>query len=140
MNREIKFRFWNRKLRRMSKVYGVGVIWEGLCDEWDIFDWSDVETLQYTGRKDKSGVWIFKGDVLVSDDYPFWSDGQCNYRGVVDWFERDACWYLDLYVVSDRVRGGATGGMLAQYAEHSEIIGNVHENPELLEASPGEPA
>ena len=144
MVNELQFRAWDEIRERWLHGYQPGEVGCSICGEvialggWlsevSIEDYNHVVVEQCTGLKDNAGVWIFKGDVLVSDAYPFHSAGLCNYRGLVDWFDDDACWYLELYVVSDRVRGRASGGMLSEYAELCEIIGNIHDNPELREA------
>lgn len=67
---------------------------------------------QYTGLKDKNGKMVFEGDVLMA------LYGEKNigkvYMDEACWF--GACDYLD-YAVTHGV----------------EIIGNIHDNPELLE-------
>ena len=50
--RTVKFKFYNKKLRKMSRPLGLGIIHETLVDEWGIFDWKDVEKLQFTGLLD----------------------------------------------------------------------------------------
>jgi len=70
--REIRFKFWNRELRKMSKAYGLGVIWESLCEEWGIFDWADVDKLQFTNFKDNFDKEVYGGDrceITVNDYY-----------------------------------------------------------------------
>lgn len=71
---------------------------------------------QYTGQRDKNGAKIFEGHILT--------DGKNNY--LVDFYKgawdlkRDNNgdpWYKSLY----------------RYAKDCEIIGNVFENPELIE-------
>lgn len=71
---------------------------------------------QYTGLTDKNGKMIFEGDILKSD-YP---DGESCYYEIV-WAEAgfhadcDESIYIDSYYVSG-----------------DEVVGNVHDNPELL--------
>ena len=103
--REIKFKFWNNKLKKMSKVHGLGIIYEHLSEEWDGFDWEDVEKLQYTGLKDKSGVEIYEGDILkLTHEYDLTED-RFHLHDFID----DTC-YLRMF---DQ--------------EGIEIIGNIHE-------------
>ncbi|EAG3109644.1 hypothetical protein B6K91_11730 [Listeria monocytogenes] len=70
---------------------------------------------QYTGLKDKNGKKIFEGDICW-DEY-----GECY--GVVK-FEDAKFLYLWENIAED----------LWEVADSIEIYGNIHENPELLEA------
>ena len=76
------------------------------------------ETLgQFTGLTDKNGNKIFEGDILESDSERF----------VVDWDDEFSGFYLTN--VNPRYQGVA---MFANVADDGYIIGNVHDNPELL--------
>lgn len=91
----------------------------------------DPETVgQYTGLTDKNGKKIFEGDIVkFSEDYddkfgyPATSYGKC----IVIYDESLLAW---------RIRGLDYEGVddLCEYAD-SEIIGNIHDNPELLEVT-----
>lgn len=92
----------------------------------------DAKTVgQFTGLKDVKGVEIFEGDVVVESSYPMFNDGLCNYRCVVIWDDTEACFGLDMYCVSDRVRGSACPNSISEYKQ-LEVIGSVHTNPELI--------
>ena len=123
--REIKFKFWNKKLHEMSGVFGLGVVWEYLVDQWGIFNWEDVQKLQYTGLKDKNGLTdIYEGDIreyLSSPITPI-SERQRRDIGVVV-FENGRFFIRWKYRPQDLEWLGLCAG---------RAIGNVWENPELL--------
>ena len=72
---------------------------------------------QFTGLTDKNGKKIFEGDILESDSERF----------VVDWDDEFSGFYLT--DVNPRHQGVA---MFANVADDGYIIGNVHDNPEML--------
>lgn len=80
---------------------------------------------QYTGLTDKNGVKIFEGDILGSH----YDDG-CPEDVTIEiivWSENG--WGLE-------IPGGDVAPVLDDGGfPHSEVIGNIHDNPELLEVS-----
>ena len=93
------------------------------CKSKELYEceWYEVipETVgQYTGLKDKNGKKIFEGDIV--NCYTF--TGMNDYRrGVVHWNEMFCGWY-----------GKESCSLLCGLGEIYEIIGNIHDNPELL--------
>lgn len=83
----------------------------------------DIETLgQYTGLKDKNGKRIFEGDILkIVDD-----EGNTDFSdgGVGNVEFAYGLWY-----VSGKPQNGLWDLLQAYYCE---VIGNIHDNPELL--------
>lgn len=150
MNREIKFRAFDAKTNTMvfSGFHVIGEVTafggiethiaENKCGATCSMErWNDIVLMQYTGLKDKNGKEIYDGDVVELDSYPFYSDGLRNYLGEVYWCDRDHMWAVGLHVVSDRVSGRATGRALHEDdGEGWAVIGNIHENPELLKTTP----
>lgn len=74
---------------------------------------------QYTGLMDKNGRRIFEGDIV--DHY--YQKGFFN-RGVVIWDSQNARFAHELRSMSP--------AFSLYHPEAWEIIGNIHENPELL--------
>ena len=107
------------------KQYGANQIYlpDGTDREYG-FDYYHIDPStigQYTGLIDKNGKKIFEGDILKfsyneEDENPtFYS---------VEWKSDRACFgYAE---TSDK--------MLEVDALHCEVIGNIHDNPELLES------
>ena len=97
--------------------------------EW--FWYRDLELMQSTGLKDKNGVEIFEGDVVKGSDG---GNEEDSYTSVVKNYadegypafdiEAPSSWYYESNVLST-IMGG-------DY-ETIEVIGNVWENPNLLE-------
>ena len=122
-----KFRAWDKDKEWM--VYDVQDTYDGLWSERNsdevndyygyastfqsFTDEEDFNFMQYTGLKDKNGVEIYLDDVL-SDEYG---------RKYIVVF-KGGC------VRCDAIRPGGKNRWISNYLE---VIGNVYENPELLE-------
>ena len=120
MSREIKFRFYNRKIKKMSNPYGVGLIWEHLVEEWGVFEWKDIEILQYTGLQDKNGKDVYEENIVMAPTF----SGEQFHKAIVTW-DKQRCGFKLKPIgppVVDRML----------FVIGGEVIGNVHENPELL--------
>lgn len=70
---------------------------------------------QYTGTLDTHGLEIFEGDIVR------WQAMGRTYTKVVEWIENRACFRPDFL-------GDTTG----EWGGPVEIIGNVHDHPELI--------
>jgi uncharacterized phage protein (TIGR01671 family) len=132
MSREIKFRAWDIELGFMvdPDYYFVmfdGSIWFNNCadGEDDLTEQTfKLKIMQYTGLKDKNGKEIYEGDILNNIEAV-----DIAWRQVVE-FETGAFWRKDISKGDDsqwEFDGWETVG------EDWEVIGNIYENPELLE-------
>ena len=97
------------------------------------YDYSIVPSTvgQYTGLTDKNGKKIFEGDVLnVHDQIPMF-DGydtdEIIYNGKVMYIKNQG-----MYVCEGNNDGNA---LCALNLDKCEVIGNIHDNPELLEVT-----
>jgi len=96
--------------------------------------------LQYTGLKDKNGREIYEGDII------YWEIdngiGIESYSAVVRWSENDekykgAYKWIVLYL-EDYLRGQFDAlATPASYNDDLQVMGNIYENPELLEGAAG---
>ena len=91
---------------------------------------------QYTGLQDKNGKKIFEGDIVRLHYFFEAIDG-----GTLGVYESEnevtACIKIDKYGVWFQAIGVKLDGYLCDYIEEPEeeleVIGNIHDNPELLE-------
>lgn len=107
--REIKFRAWHEDLRLMANV--------ALLDP----SVQNSTLMQYTGLKDKNGKEIYEGDVVSN---PYMYSGVVRF-GVVD-TGCGCCPTLAPQFFIDTEDGPEP------LDESPEVIGNIYENPELL--------
>lgn len=134
--REIKFRAWEPDTKKMVEVFGInpmvrkvylsyqqlfGMPGDDLLLSYEPDDeYSYVRLMKYTGLKDKNGVEIYVGDICnthLDSEFPY-------IREVVQVEDRPVIEFKP-----------ATGSMLVEgNMKDTEVIGNIYENPELLEA------
>ena len=88
---------------------------------------------QYTGLHDKNGKEIYEGDILKSTEKPnqYTREYELSGIGVVVWSEKDTMYNLRWFDSNGRSVEPALKNMLGRY---NEIIGNIYENPELINA------
>ena len=117
--REIKYRVWNtisKTMKPFSEIKGCGVfaIADGLnSDDFIILPLKNSILNQYTGLKDKNDVEIYEGDIMMA---PYMKKKPC----VVEYSKT-----LAKFTMSGKFNFTAIDSNL-------EVIGNIYENPELL--------
>lgn len=112
MTREIKFRYWDTKRNQM-------VGWESIktfCRFGAVERMKHQIFQQYTGLKDKNGKEIYEGDEFHL------GDPRITYKVV---------WHDTGFMGKQNGAGSFVG--LKHWKNRIEIIGNIYENPELLE-------
>lgn len=131
-----RYRAWIKKEKCFAdqvrairpQLYEIDLWWEGAWD-YDCFNLDDVVLMQSTGLKDKNGKEIFEGDIVT--------DGE--FARIVQYHQT-----LGFYMFDEEgnERFFSDSATLEDFEEDAkivseilEIIGNVYENPELLEVT-----
>ena len=127
--KELKFRAWGKKCNRYLKITGIQYDDDKLGGAFVVYgtiagipntiflEQEDVILEQYTGLKDKNGKKIYEGDIVRYAIRP-------SRTTVVEWWSGEEEYYPCC----------TTSGFSLPYSEDGyEVIGNVHENHELLE-------
>ena len=124
-----KLRAWDKQDEHMS--YGVVEYFDDSINyRFDYFCTGadeDVEFMQSTGLKDKNGVEIYEGDVINyrnSFRNPMTGSGSLSIN-------------RDFKIIFENGEFKAKGFdiRLKNILSYSEVIGNIYENPELLEGA-----
>lgn len=127
MQREIKFRAWDKSIEYMD--YRVRVTTEEDETTVDVLDgftkWrklDDFILMQFTGLHDKKGKPIYEGDIILRDGIKYLT---------VIYFDNTECQFATKSTKTGMCYGIGTG-----IEDELEVIGNIHDNPELLSNSP----
>ncbi|ENZ5566144.1 hypothetical protein F6H84_RS07635 [Enterococcus hirae] len=100
--------------------------WRSFEDDFSL-NMRDCAVMQSTGLEDKNGVEIFEGDIVAIENHP--SQKKKGDMGVgmeingnyeIGWEKHDLTWC-------------AGSLLLARLKLYVRVIGNIYENPELLE-------
>ena len=133
MNREIKFRVWDIVNKRMLSYGDIMTL-----PMWEVFPGTPeqraYEVMQYTGLEDKNGNEIYEGDILKERtpsgfNYSVVKFGEIDISSFSCESKMCTCFYHDFSNFNDNWGEVALGNNL----KNIEVIGNIYENPELLE-------
>ncbi|MEK3935964.1 YopX family protein [Sporosarcina sp. FSL W7-1349] len=138
MSREIRFRAW---IPMTEQMIGVDVLaispvgWSSDGTGVSLAYQPHIKVMQFTGLRDRNGVEIYEGDILQGGHYPI--RGEDGYVLVIE-YDHDRFWGVRTLKSGSTARGishGIADGLYEFVDGGIEVIGNIYENPELLEVA-----
>ena len=116
MNDRFKFRCWDKQIKKMRygdiqlSCSGLPFTLEATSEGLKVVDIDNIEIMQSTGIKDRNGKLIYEGDIVARGED----------KAVIKYDDETASFYMR-WVETET------------FIEDCEVIGNIYENPELLE-------
>ena len=140
MSKEIKFRVWSYEDKEYRTDCNLTQVFNSMTgmpatvygEEGDRFD---IE--QYTGLKDKNGKEIYEGDIVKAKIQGFWETGPNTIcEGKATWNLEviyNEIRYMDVFhILGSKNAPDRIYYLFEDKLSDIEVIGNMHENPELL--------
>lgn len=113
---------------------------ERFCDCWDGFKEVEPSTVgQFTGLTDKNGIKVFEGDVIKTPYYIFGKEAGTETHAIA--FDsgvfgvKRGCDFTRLSALRTPTEWeyvSNVGEVATKWVHPFEVIGNIHDNPELL--------
>ena len=143
MNRERKYRAWDKKRKRMYEALHLHLSSEGIwatVKGFDIIEQKDIhlqiqpkdiEIMDFTGLQDRKDQRIYEGDILTG--WKKGSNSDRGYTGFVEW-NTPQCGFVircDKYLM-EILSLAMSGDGETTRLDSFEVIGNIYSNPELL--------
>lgn len=128
MSREIKFRAWLKKEKKMVNVETIDFTDKSIqyLEKSEFINayllrrvsFDDVELMQYTGVKDKNGKEIYEGDIVILNDTE--EENRCvvKYK------------YGSYILIDGDLREDLSN---VESYKFLEVVGNIYENKNLME-------
>ena len=125
--KEFKMKAWLKKEKKMVAIIGIDFNYEYIryTEDGNLFnenyktaEFKDIELLQFSGAKDKTGQELYEVDVIK------FNDGIDDIYGLISYDDEDAVYCVSYENVIEH---------LSNMAGDFEIVGNIFENPDLHE-------
>lgn len=130
MKREIKFRVWDNHEKKMYPALEV-YIRDG-HNLIEVFTGHETITVtreflkEYTGLKDKNGTEIYEGDIVKSEDH-------YGELGIITFNTHNFAHIPGFHLCDKEEKSLNYWYGVSTSSESDEVIGNIYENPELIE-------